>query len=66
MNKKARPLGLNYWQYSESWTFVSDFRTFYKARSATGSNYFKGNLTSGTSGSTQYVPNKKLNESSNF
>ena len=66
MIKKSRAIGLNYWQYSESWAFVSDFRTFHKSRSAVGSNYFQGKLTSGTSGSTQYVPNKKANENSNL
>lgn len=66
MIKKTRPIGLNYWQYSESWAFVSVFRTFHKARSASGSNYFQGNLTSGTAGSSAYVPNKTLNQNSNF
>ena len=66
MVKKNRILGLNYWQYSKSWAFVSDFRTFHKARSASGKNYFGGWLTSGGTAQNKYIPNTTQNENINF
>ena len=66
MVKKSRTLGLNYWQYSRTWSFVSDFRTFHKSHAAAGSQYFNGNLSSGASVSNNYVPNKTRNEYTNF
>ncbi len=66
MIKKSRKVGLDYWQYSRTWSFVSDFRTFHKTRSAAGNNYFSGKLTSGKSGSDGYEPNKTKNEKTNF
>ncbi|MCM1364504.1 MAG: amidase domain-containing protein [Faecalibacterium sp.] len=66
MIKKSRTLGSDYWQYSRSWSFVPDFRTFHIARSAGKDNYFSGKLTSGGSNNDKYGPNKTKDETNNF